>query len=181
MFAPMRVLLVLVLLTALAACGARASRGEAEAAEPAALTGRFNAASDTARSLTGGVAIAREGMSFDRGAMLATRDIGLRHGWELIARDGDTFAAAAVGPGDLAVELRRVSSSQALRGAPTLCGARAPSYVAIAYAPQRSDVTLLVFAGDEQPGPEATRSIFCGAFGYAAPTGARTREGVVLY
>jgi len=177
----MRALLVLLLLTTLSACGSRAARGEVEAAEPAALTGRFNAASATARSVTGGVAIEHDGMAFDKGAMLATRNAGLRHGWQLIARDGDTFASAAVGSGDLAVELRRVSSSQALRRAPVLCGTRQPSYVAIAYGPQRSNVTLLVFAGDEEPGPEATDSILCGVYAYDAPTGARTREGVVLY
>jgi hypothetical protein len=177
----MRALLALVLLAALAACGARAARGEVEAAELGALTGRFNAASDTARSLTGGVAIAHDGLAFDKGAMLSTRAAGVRHGWELIGRDGDTFAAAAVGPGDLRIELRRVNSSQSLRGAPSLCGAHTPSYVAIAYEAQRSNVTLLVFTGDEQPGPEATQSALCGAFAYSAPTGARTREGVVLY
>lgn len=181
MLPAMRALLVLVVLTALAACGARGARGDAEAAEPTALTGRFNAESDTAISLTGGVAIAHDGMAFDKGAMLATRSIGTRHGWELVSRNGDTYAAAAIGPGEMQIELRRVSSSQALRHAPTLCGDRAPSYVAIAYEAQRSTVTLLVFTGDEEPSPEASDSTLCGVFGYSAPTGARTREGVVLY
>jgi hypothetical protein len=181
MFVTMRALITLVLLAALGACGARGVRGDAEAAEPAALTGRFNAESDTAFSLTGGVAIAQDGMAFDKGAMLATRSAGVRHGWELISRNGDSYAAAAIGPGTMTIELRRISSSQALSGAPNLCGERTPSYVAVAYEAQRSNVTLLVFTGDEEPGAEATRSSLCGVFGYSAPTGARTREGVVLY
>lgn len=175
----MRALLAFALLAALSACGARVSRGDAEAAEPAAFTGRFNAASDTARSLTGGVSITRDGLAFDTGAMLATRIVGEHHGWDQIARDGDTFAAAAVGPSDLSVELRRVTSTQSLRRAPELC-ATAPGYVAIVHKPQRMEVTLLVFAGDEQPGPQAARSTLCAAFAYTLPSGARTREGVVL-
>ena len=42
------------------------------------------------------------------------------------------------------------------------------------------NVSLLVFSGDEPPGPEALHSRVCARFGYAAPDGARTREGVVL-
>lgn len=177
----MRFLAALAFAATLGACDAHAPQGDAEAAVPAGLTGRYNASSDTARSLTGGVVISRDGMAFEKGAMLETHRVGLHHGWDLISRDGDTFAAAAVGPSDLSVELRRIRSSQSLRGAPNICGGRPPSYVAITYEAQRADVRLLVFTGDEPPGPEATRSTLCGAFGYAAPSGARTREGVVLY
>jgi hypothetical protein len=38
----------------------------------------------------------------------------------------------------------------------------------------------MVFAGEEPPGPQATQSRLCAIFTYAAPDGARTREGVVL-
>jgi hypothetical protein len=41
-------------------------------------------------------------------------------------------------------------------------------------------VSMLVFSGDEPPGPEATHSWVCASFRYEAPEGARTREGIVL-
>jgi hypothetical protein len=61
-----------------------------------------------------------------------------------------------------------------------LCGGERPQYVALAYEARATSVKLLVFAGDEPPGPEATRSRICASFAYAAPSGARTRQGVVL-
>jgi hypothetical protein len=39
---------------------------------------------------------------------------------------------------------------------------------------------MLVFTGEEPPGPQAVGSRVCASFRYAAPEGARTREGVVL-
>ena len=65
-------------------------------------------------------------------------------------------------------------------GAVGLCGAEQPQYVALAHDERATTVTLLVFAGDEPPGPDALGSRVCARFGYAAPDGARTREGVVL-
>ncbi len=61
-----------------------------------------------------------------------------------------------------------------------LCGATRPHYIALAYAPRATSVTMIVFSGDEPPGPDATQSRICATFAYVAPDGARTREGVVL-
>jgi hypothetical protein len=103
-----------------------------------------------------------------------------RRGGDLIAKNGDSYAAAVVGPGTLRVELRRVTEQFVPEGVVGLCGAEQPRYLALAYDERATAVTLLVFSGEEPPGPQAQNSRVCARFGYAAPEGARTREGVVL-
>lgn len=172
--------LAALLFVALAACGQTpAAREDAESAyQP--LDGRYEAASDTALHFTGGVAIERAGLMFDKGAILYTRVLEPRRGYDVIARGGDSYAAVAVGPGDLVVELRRVTGQTLREGAPSLCGEERPQYVALAYEPRAASVTMLVFSGEEPPGPRATQSRLCATYGYSAPEGARTRAGVVL-
>jgi hypothetical protein len=179
----MRRLAVLVLAAALAACSGEASvpQGEAQAAEPTALMGQYRAASDTARVVTGDVSIERGGLIFDKGVVLYTRVLSPRRGYDRIARDGDSYAAVAVGAADLTVELRRVTEQRIAAAGHGLCGDDAPGYIALAYEARATQVTLLVFAGDEPPGPDATQSRLCATYAYAAPSGARTRQGVVLY
>jgi hypothetical protein len=173
-------LLPLMLVAALTACGeARSLDGEAAAAAaPASLTGQFKAASETARAATGDVGVERAGLIFSHGAALYTRTLDPRRGADLTARDGDSYAAIAVGPSDLQVELRRVIDVTEADG---LCGDDAPTYVALVYETRAAAFTLLVFAGDEAPGPNATQSRLCARYAYTAPHGARTREGVVLW
>src|SRR5690606_9633008 len=103
-----------------------------------------------------------------------------RRGEDLIAKHGDSYAAAVLGPANLTIELRRVIEQTVPAGQVGLCGASRPQYVALAYDERATEVTLLVFAGAEPPGPEALQSRVCASFRYAAPDGARTREGVVL-
>lgn len=142
--------------------------------------GEFRAVSETARMKTGDVAIERGGLIFARGVTLYTRVLAPRRGADLIARDGDSYAAAVLGPSELQVELRRVNEQVLTGDAQSLCGAEAPAYVALVHDARATSVTLLAFAGEEAPGPDATQSRLCGAYGYAAPDGARTREGVLL-
>lgn len=148
---------------------------------PDVLMGQYKAASDSARQHTGDVSIERGGLVFAKGVVLYTRVLDPRRGSDLIARDGDSYAAAALGPSDLTIELRRVTEQSVQEGARGLCGDERPQYVALAYESVRAaEVTLLAFAGEEPPGPSATQSRVCAAFAYAAPEGARTRQGVVL-
>lgn len=176
----MRALLVTVLLAALAACGDEGNAADARQPGPATLTGEYAPASATARAATGGVSIERAGMIFERGIVLYTRTLNPRSGIERIARDGDSYATLAVAPADLTIELRRVTEQALSSGAQGLCGVATPAYVALAYAERAQTVTLLVFAGDEPPGPNATQSRLCATLAYAAPDGARTSQGVVL-
>lgn len=168
------------LIVMVAACdGPRA--GHLASSPPDVLMGQYKAASDSARQVTGDVSIERGGLVFAKGVVLYTRTLDPRRGGDLIARDGDSYAAAALGPSDLTVELRRVVEQTVEHGARGLCGEERLQYVALAYDPDRAaEVTLLAFAGEEPPGPSATQSRVCAAFAFAAPEGARTRQGVVL-
>ena len=175
----MRTILAVLLCAALGACG-QAARVDAEASVPTTITGEFRAASDTARQVTGNLSIERAGLLFDNGVVLYTRTLDPRRARERIARDGDSYAAVLVSSADTVIELRRVIEQTLTGGAVSLCGEDEPGYVAIANESRSAYVMVLVFAGDEPPGPEATQSRLCGSFKYAAPDGARTREGVVL-
>ena len=165
----------------IAACTDAGSTQNAPAAPaPATLTGRYRALSGTAQSITGSVTIEHGGLIFDNGAVIYTRTLNPRRGGDLIARNGDSYAAVAVGPGELTIELRRVREQALTGGAQGLCGPQTPTYVALAYQERATAVTILVFSGEEPPGPQATQTQLCATFAYAAPDGARTRQGVVL-
>jgi len=175
----MRTALAASLLLALAACG-EARAPEADASEPAVLTGYYKAASNTARAITGDMRLERGGVLFNSGVVVFTRTLQPRRGGDVVSRNGDSFAAIAVGPGDLIVELRRVTEQTVPEGQVGLCGDSEIGYIALAHERDGKSVTVLVFGGDEPPGPEAEQTHLCAAFGFAAPDGARTREGVVL-
>ncbi|MBP6690446.1 MAG: hypothetical protein KA153_10665 [Hyphomonadaceae bacterium] len=179
----MRYVLAALSLLALCACTAAPNSDAATNARPPStteLSGDYKASSNTARSITGGMVIQRAGVTFTNGITLYTRTLNPRRGGDLMAKNGDSYAAAVVGPGNLNVELRRVTEQVVPDGVIGLCGAERPQYVALAYDERATVVTLLVFSGDEPPGPQAMNSRVCARFGYAAPEGARTREGVVL-
>jgi hypothetical protein len=170
------------LLAALAACGQTAApQAEPPAAAQVSLPiGDYKPSSNTARAITGAIVIQRGGISFANGVILYTRTLNPRRGGDLIAKHGDSYAAAVLGPASLSVELRRVIEQVTPEGAVGLCGAAEPQYVALTYDERATIVTMLVFTGDEPPGPDALSSRVCASFRYAAPEGARTREGVVL-
>ena len=176
----MRILTAAVLCAALAACD-QGAQGEAEASVPDMIVGEFRASSDTAREATGNLSIERAGLIFDRGVVLYTRTLNPRAAHERIARDGDSYAAVLVSSGELPIELRHVTEQTLTGGAEGLCGPDRPTYVAIANEERSSYLIVLVFSGEEPPGPNATASQLCARFKYAAPDGARTREGVVLW
>ncbi len=175
----MRGPLLLSLCAALTACGETRASNE-PAHPPEVLTGQYNAASSTAREATGAVSIERGGLLFSKGVVLYTRTLNPRSGLERIARDGDSYASIATIPTDLTIELRRVTEQAVTGSARGLCGDAQPGYVALAYGERANTVTVLVFAGSEPPGPNATQSRLCATLAYAAPGGARTSQGVVL-
>lgn len=177
----MRALLLPVMLAVLTACGeARNPGGEAEASVPASPLGAYKAESASAESVTGGVVIQRGGLTFQKGVIIYTRTLDPRRGSDLMARGGDSYAAAALGPEALRIELRHVSEQIADAAGEGLCGADAPTYVALAFQEHGASVTVLVFAGAQAPGPDATDSRLCATYVYGALDGARTRQGVVL-
>ncbi|MEZ5961277.1 MAG: hypothetical protein R3C30_12750 [Hyphomonadaceae bacterium] len=180
----MRLVLVSLLALVLCACSQAAPDSSAVSVPPepsrSVLSGDYKPASNTARAITGGMVVQRGGVIFDNGVVLYTRTLDPRRGGDLMAKNGDTYAAAVVGPGSLNVELRRVTEQVVPGGVVGLCGAEQPQYLALTYDERATVVTVLVFSGDEPPSRDALNSRVCARFGYAAPEGARTREGVVL-
>jgi len=171
---------ILFLALALAACGQMRGPAPRERAAPSrALV--FNAASETARSFTGDVTLEGARLSFAKGATLMTRPLARREAAEPIAQGGPSFAAAALGPPDIVVEVRRVTEQSLAQGAPSLCSSGgSPTYVALIYGQRSTRVTLMVFNGDEAPGQSASKSWLCATYAYTAPDGVRTRQGVLL-
>lgn len=179
----MRFVAASILLLGLVGCSQAPApaASSAEVGEPVSvLAGEYKPSSNTARAITGAAVIQRGGVSFANGVILYTRALHPRGGGDLIAKNGDSYAAAVLGPGSLRVELRRVTEQAVPEGVIGLCGVERPQYIALAFDERATVVTMLVFSGDEPPGPEALNSRVCARFGYAAPDGARTREGVVL-
>jgi hypothetical protein len=172
---------ILVGALVLAACGdVRGQHAERAVAQNARDMG-FKAASETARDFTGDLWVGPNAVNFTKGARLATRTLAPRSADELAARGGDSFAAIALSTGDLEVEVREITAMRLLQGAPSLCaGDLAPSYVALVYGRRDTLVTVIIFTGADEPSPNARDSHVCGAYAYAAPDGARTRQGVVL-
>jgi len=179
----MRLTLLPVAALVLAACGeTHAPAPEKTMALRAAQQAlAFRAASETARMFTGDLSIDRDGVTFAKGARLDTRTLTPREADELTSRGGDSFAAIALSSGDLRVEVRGVVSQRLQQGAPSLCpGDLAPTFIALVYGRRDMRVTLLLFTGADEPGPDATDSQVCATYAYATPDGARTRQGVVL-
>jgi len=168
-------LLPLMLVAALTACGEARSQG-AEAAETAHLAGRFKPASQAALA-AGEVGIERAGLIFSGGAALFTRTLEPRSALDLTARGGQSYAALVAGAGDLNVELRRVIDATT----PEIICTERPTYVALVYADRATSLEMLVFSGAEAPGPNARDSALCASYRYSAMHGARTQVGVVLW
>jgi len=121
--------------------------------------------------------VERAGLLFASGAALYTRTLEPRRALDLTAREGQSYAALAVGGADLHVELRRIIDATA----PERVCAERPTYVALVYGERASGFTLLVFSGAHAPGPGATETVLCASYRYAALHGARTQVGVVLW
>lgn len=178
----MRRLILVVAVAAASACGSQSVQSMNPAAPvPTPLRGSFFASSETARAETGDVSVEPGGVMFARGLVLYTRVLNPRRGADLVSRNGDSYAAIVVGPADLDIELRRVLEQVTPPGGAGLCGERTPTYVAFAHDEHATQLTMMVFSGEDPPGPDARESRFCGAFAYVAPDGARTREGVLLW
>jgi hypothetical protein len=178
----MRIALVIMFLVTLAACHEPAAPAvERRAAAEGARLGAFRAASATAQNFTGDVVIESGALLFTKGAMLSTVTLPPRGPDEPTVKGGQSFAAEAVGSADLAIEPRRVLRQTLAQGAPSLCtDGGAPTYLALAYGQRATRVTVIMFEGADAPGPQAADSRVCATYGYAAPDGARTSQGVVL-
>lgn len=126
------------------------------------------ALSDTAMSLTGDIVITPSGLMFATGITLFTRVLEPRAPTDRISQGGEGYAdiAASLAP---EVELRRITNQVIAPGAANrdgVCGAGArPAYVALLR--DTRTLTLIVFAGQEPPGPNATDAPVCAVYAYA--------------
>lgn len=175
----MRAALLFLALT-VAACGEMRPQAAREQ-HGASRALMFNAASETARSFTGDMTMDGLTLRFGKGAVLVTQPMPRREPVEPIVRGGPSFAAAALGPPDSVVEVRRIVAESLAQGAPSLCGnGETPSYVALVYGQRSTRVTLMLFSGADAPGSDASKSWLCATYAYTAPDGVRTRQGVLL-
>jgi|CXWL01.1.fsa_nt_gi hypothetical protein len=160
----MRALFLVAVL--LAACD---STPGPEVEAPAAESSETHAAlSNNAISLTGEVLITPSGLMFERGVTLFTRALEPRSPTDRIGQGGESYGEIA---GSLApeVELRRVTDQVIAPGALNrdgLCGAGLrPGYIALLR--DSSALSLIVFAGEQPPGPGATDAPVCAIYAYA--------------
>lgn len=167
--------LAISLLLLVAACGGEADTGGAQAAEP---MGQYSPVSPTARATTGELSIQRAGLIFENGVVLYTRTLEPRAATERTSRDGMSYLALTTGSSALSVELRRVTEAVVAHESEPLCGGERPSYVALVLDRRGQQLTILVFTGDEPPGPDATQTTLCATLRYTAANLAP--HGVVL-
>jgi hypothetical protein len=159
-------------LVLLAACGQPAAPAP-ETAPPAVettpapvealSTGEMGAMSNTAMSLTGSLTVTPTALNFENGFAAQTQTLALVDATTPIAAGGESFAATAPGPTSLRVEIRRITAPAPAQ----LCGGSpAATYVALASDEPITALTLIVFSGADQPGPQAHDSAVCATFMY---------------
>ena len=163
------------LLLLVTACGDGADAGDAHAAEP---LGQYRPVPATAGAATGELSIQRAGLIFENGVVLYTRTLEPRASTERTARDGMSYLALVGGSSELSVELRRVTEAVVAHDAAPICADERPSYAALVIDRRSQHLTLLIFAGDQPPGPEATQTTLCATLRYTSANLAP--QGVVL-
>jgi hypothetical protein len=136
--------------------------------EPMA-TGVMGAFSEAVPAELGLLEIRPDALHFYEGedavaAATATEFLGLLDEATPVAPGGQTFAAMVSAPGELRVELRRVTGP-----APAgLCANGAqPRYVALAHMEPLTVLWLYAFTGADAPSPHASDSALCASYPYA--------------
>lgn len=162
------------LLLLVAACGGGADSGDAHAADRG-LSGQYRPMSASA---TGELSIQRGGLIFENGVVLYTRTLEPRAITERTSRDGTSYLALVSGSAESSVELRRVTEAVTAQDGEPICEGAQPSYAALVFDRRVQHLTLLVFTGDEPPGPDATQTTLCATLRYASFNLAP--QGVVL-
>ena len=159
--------LALSLLLLVAACGGATDSGQAHAAERS-LSGQYRPISTIARAATGELSIQRGGLIFENGVVLYTRTLEPRVATERTSRDGMTYLALVSGSAENSVELRRITEAVTAQDSEPICAGDRPSYAALVFDRRGEHLTLLVFTGDEPPGPDATQTTLCATLRYAS-------------
>ncbi len=164
----MRAVLAALAVT-LAACVPPPAPTEAVAPAPPALTGAFEAMSNTATAITGNLDVQPDVLSFGKGFRIEGGRIDTALGPDIdLSAVGGTIADGSGNTSIQTVELRRVDLVRVSADAPDphLCGGVAASHVILANGAET--LSVLVFSGADAPGPNAHDTQLCGIFNYAA-------------
>lgn len=159
-----------VLAVTLAACAQPPAATEAAAPAPPALTGTFEAMSNTATAITGNVDVQPDVLSFGKGFRIEGGRIDATLGPDTdLSAAGGTIADGSGNTSIQTIELRRIDLVRVAADAPDphLCGGIAVTHVILANGADA--LSVLVFSGEDAPGPNAHDTQLCGIFNYAHP------------
>jgi len=165
----MRAVLAAFAALALVACGEPPAPAT-ESAAPArpALTGSFEAMSNTATAITGNLDVQADVLSFGKGFRIEGDRIDATLGPDTdLSAGGGTIADGSGNTSVQTVELRRIDLVRVAADAPNpnLCGGVAATHVILANGTET--LSVLVFSGADAPGPNAHDTQLCGIFNYA--------------
>ena len=164
----MRAVLAALAVT-LAACAPPAPATESAAPAPPALSGSFEAMSNTATAITGNLDVQLDVLSFGKGFRIEGGRIDTALGPDTdLSAGGGTIADGSGNTSVQTVELRRIDLVRVAADAPDphLCGGVAATHVILANGTDA--LSVLVFSGEDAPGPNAHDTQLCGIFNYAA-------------
>jgi len=165
----MRAVLAAFAALALVACGGpSAPTTPAPEATPPALTGSFEAMSNTATAITGNLDVQPDVLSFGKGFRIEGGRIDATLGPDTdLSAGGGTIADGSGNTSVQTVELRRIDLVRVAADAPNpnLCGGVAATHVILANGTET--LSVLVFSGADAPGPNAHDTQLCGIFNYA--------------
>ena len=140
--------------------------GETPSSLPPELTGRADASSSTAMSITGDVEFDGAAIRFGKGIELVTAPERIDLATAVYDVTGTTWAQLLQAEDDTQVELRRVTSQSVGEAGRDggLCGAAEAGYVALLQ--EDNAVHMAVFAAGQSPGAAAPDTALCGTFLY---------------
>lgn len=162
------VLVSLALVGCTQAAAPPADETVADAPALPALTGEFTAMSNTAISITGDINVQPDVLSFGKGFRIEGGRIDTALGPDTdLSAIGGTIADGSGNRTIQSVELRRIDLIRVAADAPnpTLCGGVATTHVILANGTDA--LSVLVFSGEDAPGPNAHDTQLCGIFSYA--------------
>ena len=156
-----------VLVVTLAACAEPPVSTESPAPAPPALTGAFEAMSNTATTITGNLDVQPDVLSFGKGFRIEGGRIDATLGPNTdLSAGGGTIADGSGNTSIQTVELRRINLVRVAADAPNpnLCGGVAATHAILANG--AGALSVFVFSGADAPGPNAHDTQLCGIFNY---------------
>ncbi|MEJ0022064.1 MAG: hypothetical protein WDN76_00415 [Alphaproteobacteria bacterium] len=126
--------------------------------------GPFDAADNATNASTGDItAITKTQILFANGLQLTATHVANAHAFDNRNSGGDTYDDAAPGDNQRLVDVRQVTDRQFLGqdSGPELCGAIAPTYIALVHDEPMLNVAVIAFSGKDPPVDGAQDSTIC--------------------